>query len=325
MLKKGRQREAKGLAVLYFIIGLIILLIILAVIYFALVKLDYSDRIDPETTVRPYVEQEETEPLVENADLGVTEENPVVEALVDAVDLTAEPEEVTVAENVEQPVAEVPEEPLPAEDTPQEEQAIEAPIEEAPIEEAPIEEAPVEEAPIAEEPAAEPAPEATPLPADKVAKPMTEIPKLPDVASENGKIGITNCYVSQADDNKLMYVSGYGYINVAEFDGAKAKSWLVVTQVASGQKIAYPLSLMPGISNLPHADAACQNASASDFELYVDVSQYQEGIYSLALVIGYVPEGKKDATFMYYPFSGEVSFTVLDGRVVTPITAVDYE
>ena len=53
MLKKGRKREAKGLAVLYFIIGLIILLIILAVIYFALAKLDYSDKIDPETTLVP--------------------------------------------------------------------------------------------------------------------------------------------------------------------------------------------------------------------------------------------------------------------------------
>ena len=56
MLKKGRKREAKGLAVLYFIIGLIILFIILAVIYFALAKLDYSDQVDPETTMRPYVE-----------------------------------------------------------------------------------------------------------------------------------------------------------------------------------------------------------------------------------------------------------------------------
>ena len=46
MLKQGRKREAKGLAVLYFIIGLIILLIILAVIYFALAKLDYSDKLE---------------------------------------------------------------------------------------------------------------------------------------------------------------------------------------------------------------------------------------------------------------------------------------
>ena len=61
MLKQGRKREAKGLAVLYFIIGLIILLIKLAVIYFALAKLDYSDKLDPEATMRPYVEQAQPE------------------------------------------------------------------------------------------------------------------------------------------------------------------------------------------------------------------------------------------------------------------------
>ena len=66
MLKKGRKREAKGLAVLYFIIGLIILLIILAIIYFALAKLDYSDQLDPDTTVRPYVEGTEAEPFADN-------------------------------------------------------------------------------------------------------------------------------------------------------------------------------------------------------------------------------------------------------------------
>ena len=63
MFKQGRKREAKGLAVLYFIIGLIILLIILAVIYFALDKLDYSDNIDPDVTMRPYVEQAQPEPF----------------------------------------------------------------------------------------------------------------------------------------------------------------------------------------------------------------------------------------------------------------------
>ena len=56
MFEKGRKRESKGLAVLYFIIGLIILLIILGIIYFALVKLDYSDQIaDGNGETRSYV------------------------------------------------------------------------------------------------------------------------------------------------------------------------------------------------------------------------------------------------------------------------------
>ena len=278
MLKKGRKREAKGLAVLYFIIGLIILLIILAVIYFALAKLDYSDKIDPETTVRPYVENQEPLGFVEEQNTENSEAVPEYVMPEDEVDLTTG-----------------------------------------------LEYLPDEEGAVVEEATPEPTEEPTPLPAELAAQPMTDIPKLPGSASDNGMIGITNCYVSQPDDNKLMYMAGYGYVNEETFDGAEAKSWLVVTQVASGQKIAYPLSLVPNGSGMDHPAAVCKNATSCDFEIYIDVSQYQEGIYSMALVIGYVPAGAKDATFKYYPFSGDISFTVLNGQVITPVTPVDYE
>ena len=154
---------------------------------------------------------------------------------------------------------------------------------------------------------------------------MTDVPNLPATASENGQQGITGCYVSQADDNKLMVLSGYGYVNVEGFDGAQAKSWLVVTQVASGKRIAYPLTLVDGASGLSHPSAVCQNATASDFQVTLDVSGYQEGIYSMALVIGYKLPDAKDASFAYYPFASDVTFTVLNGQVITPVATVDYE
>lgn len=279
MLKKGRKREAKGLAVLYFVIGLIILMIILTVIWFALAKLDYSDKLDPGTTVRPYVEQTEPEPLVETP----TEEGEPAGS-EDEVDLTVEVTEAPTPEPTEEPTPEPTEAPTP-----------------------------------------EPTPEPTALPADRVAVPMTDLPNMPALASDNGMIGITNCYVSSADDNKLMYVTGYGYVNEEAFDGAQAKSWLVVTQVATGQNIAYPLTLTAGVSGLPHPDAVCQNATSSDFEIVLDVSPYQEGIYSMAMVIGYVPAGEKKVTYRYYPFSGDVTFNVLNGQVIKPINAVSFE
>ena len=266
MLKKGRKREAKGLAVLYFIIGLIILFIILAVIYFALAKLDYSDQVDPETTMRPYVETTpEPEVPEEEPDEGGEFDMPE-----DEVDLTVTPEPT-------------------------------------------------------EEPTPEPTPEPTQLPAGSAAVPMTKLPNLPGTASENGKTGITGCYVSAPDDNQLMVISGYGYVNVEGFDGSQAKSWLVVTQVASGQRVGYELPLVAGASGLPHDGAVCQNATACDYQITLNVSQYQEGIYSLALVIGYKLPGAKDASFAYYPFGGDVSFTILDGKVITPVNAVDHE
>ena len=282
MLKKGRKREAKGLAVLYFIIGLIILLIILAVIYFALAKLDYSDQVDPATTLRPYVETT-SEPEAEPDDAEPADGEPEYDLPEDAVDLTEEPTATP------EPTAEPTPEPTPT-------------------------------------PTPEPTPEPTPLPADSATKPMTgNIPNLPSNASDNGALGITGCYVSSADDNKLMVIDGYGYVNVEGFDGSKAKSWLIVTQVATAQKVAYPLTLKEGASGLPHDGAVCQNAAASDFEITLDVSKYQEGIYSMALVIGYQPPDTKNATFAYYPFSGDVTFTVLNGQVITPVPTVDHE
>ena len=285
MLKQGRKREAKGLAVLYFIIGLIILLIILAVIYFALAKLDYSDKLDPETTVRPYIEQtqaplapaEPTEPEVDEVEALVSDDTPE-----DAVDLTEEePTEAPTKEPTKEPTAEPTATP-------------------------------------------EPTPEPTPLPTDKLAQPMKKLPNLPQAASENGKIGLTASYVSQADDGKLMYLAGYGYVNEETFDGAAAKSWLVITEVASGQSVGYPLTLTPNVSGLPHTDAVCQNATACDFEITIDVSPYKEGIYSMALVIGYKGDGKK-VNYKYYPFSSDIKFTVLDGKVVTPAPAAEFE
>lgn len=287
MLKKGRKREAKGLAVLYFIIGLIILLIILAVIYFALAKLDYSDQVDPEATMRSYVEAT-PEPVGIPDDVAVaSDEVPEYVMPEDEVDLTQNLE-VYPTEEEEAPTLEPTEEPTP-------------------------------------EPTPAPTPEPTALPAGSAAQPMTDIPNLPATASENGKQGITGCYVSAPDDNKLMVITGYGYANVEGFDGAQAKSWLVVTQVASGQKVAYPLNLVNGASGLPHDGAVCQNPAACDFQITIDVSQYQEGIYSMALVIGYKLPDAKDASFAYYPFGGDVSFTILDGKVITPVNTVDYE
>lgn len=298
MFKQGRKRESKGLAVLYFVIGLIILLIILAVVYFALVKLDYSDKLDPNTTQRPYVESQDT---------GVFDEGGEGDQADGAPEYAMPDEEVDLTEGGEGESNDLP---------PEDEAPTEAPTPE------PTEEPTPEPT---EEPTPEPTAEPTTLPADVAAKPMTKFPDLPASASENGMIGITECYVSQPDDNKLMHIAGYGYVNEEGFDGSKAKSWIVITQVASGQKIAYPLTLTAGVSGLPHEDALCQNAAACDFELYVDVSQYQEGIYSLALVIGYPVEGQKKPTYKYYPFSGDVSFTVLDGKVITPITTVNAE
>lgn len=55
-MQKGYKRTGKAIAVLHFFIGLIVVAILLGVAYFFLQKMDYSGRLSPDTTMRPYVE-----------------------------------------------------------------------------------------------------------------------------------------------------------------------------------------------------------------------------------------------------------------------------
>lgn len=273
MFKKGRKREAKGLAVVYFIIGLIILLIILAVIYFALVELDYSDRMkDPDATVRSYVEM-----TPEPQSFDMPEE-----------DVEDEPEDETPLEVDLTTPTETPE-PTPT-PTP--------------------------------EPTAtpEPTPSPTPLPPTMLAQPRTAGFSLPGSTAMNCQAGITKCYVSAADNNKYMYLAGYGFINDAAFDASKMQAFLIVSQTKTNQLIAYQLTMKPGASGVTHDGALCQNAASADFEVCFDVSTlYTEDIYNLGLVIGYKQPRKRKATYAYYAFPSDVNFTVLAGQVVEPV------
>lgn len=269
MLKKGRKREAKSVAVVYFLIGLVVLLGILTLIYFALVELDYSDRLeDPNAPLRAYVETSAT-----------PEPSASPEATSEILDLSSATPTPTEAPT-----------PTP---TPT--------------------------------PTPEPTPEPTAIPTEILSRMKTDGFKVPASASENGVIGITDCYVSTPDDSKIMKLTGFGYINDEAFDGANAHSYLVVTQKTTGDMVAYQMNNVSGASGVDHADAACQNAANADFEVYIDVSRYPQDIYSLALVIAYKTEGNSKVQYAYYPFSGDISFTVAGGQVITPVMPLDVE
>ena len=275
MFKKGRKREAKGLAVVYFIIGLIILLIILAVIYFALVELDYSDRIrDPEATIRSYVEMT---PAPSDADDELVADSDGYDISLD-VDLTA-------ATDTPEPTATPTPEPTA---TP------------------------------------EPTPSPTPIPVTMVSPSRTSGFSVPETSTPNMVAGITSCYVSLPDNNRYMYMTGYGYLNDATFDGAQAQSYLIVKQSKTGKMIAYQMTSKSGISGHDHSGAVCQNASACDFEACIDVgTMYSEDIYNLGVVVAYTPAGAKKASYAYYAFPSDISFTVLAGQVVGPVFVAD--
>lgn len=92
-MKKGYKRTGKAIAVLHFFIGLILVAIFLIAGYFCLEKFDYSHRINPDTTVRPYVEMTGS-PDAFDAEEETTDESDVVDLLPTATptpEPTAEP------------------------------------------------------------------------------------------------------------------------------------------------------------------------------------------------------------------------------------------
>ena len=302
MFEKGRKRESKGLAVLYFIIGLIILLLILGVIYFALVKLDYSDQIaDPNAQVRSYVAEETAAPAL-----------PAEDDVFD--DITADAEAVEPQELEDEELSLDDEDEFSVEDDPVEDDAAED-FDEV-----------IQTLPPTPEPTATPEPTPTPapekIPASRISKARTKNFKVPSKPSSNGVIGITECEVYPANGNSVMRLNGYGYINSKSFNGKNAKSYMIVTQRSNGKQIAYQLTMKKGISHRAHPKAKCKNAASCDYRMFINVKKFQDDIYSLALVIAYKPAKSNTVKYAYYPFSSDVSFTVLDGKVVTPVTTV---
>ena len=324
MFKRGRKRQSKGLAVLYFIVGLLILLIVLAIIYFALVKLDYSDQIiDPNTEIRSYAvptatvaiqpseteapAEEDTEINEDSYDEGSFIDDEETETITDSAQADPEESNSEEAETEEADFGDFDYDDDGA--LPENDEFDEAASTEEPV----VTDEPTEEPTI--EPTATPAP--TKVPASKINKATTKSLKLP-AKSKHGVIGITKCDVPDANKGRVMHLSGYGYVNSAKFNGKKAKSYMVITQRSNGKKIIYELTMKKGASGESHSKAKCKNASSSDYELYIDVAKYKDDIYSMSLVIQYVPSGTKKARLALYPFEN-LSFTVLNGKIETPV------
>ena len=146
--------------------------------------------------------------------------------------------------------------------------------------------------------------------------------KLPE-EDGNGEIGISSSYVSAVDNYSIMELTGWGYANVDYFDGTQCGTYLIVIQQTSGRALAYLTENEDGISGRLHVDAVCKNPSASDWRAYIDVSDYNPGMYSLGLVLCY-KNGDNDV-YSYYEFDDLQSFTVKDGEIITPVTVSGLE
>ena len=251
-MQKGYKRTGKGIAVLHFFIGLIVLAIVVFAIYFFVNMMDYSDRLDPQVSMRPYVE-------------------------VTAAPATASPEPTAVVTVTEEPeivdisgVTAVEATPVPTERPTPAPTAIRTP----------------DPTPIATA-----TPEPTAIPKSKLSEAATSGFSVP-AASGSATLDLTKIYASKADSNQIVQLNGYAYINDERFDGNGVKSFIIITQKSSGKQIAYKTNMVAGISGEEHVGALCKNPASTDFECFLNVKPYPDGEYSIGIVLNYTYNGK---------------------------------
>lgn len=169
-------------------------------------------------------------------------------------------------------------------------------------------------------PTPEPTPEPTQIPASAFSPVRMDL-SCPALSTNLAEMAITYSYTSAANDNKVIELRGYGYIDNPAYDAANSQLFLVINQESTGAKAFAQVTMQPGASGVEHADAQCGNAASADFVAVLDVSAYPQDIYSLGLVIGYKMDGK--ASFEYFTFPESVSFTVLGGQIISDVPVAE--
>lgn len=286
-MQKGYKRNGKGMAVLHFFIGLIIVAILMCALYFFLGKVDYSDKLaDPDATMRAYVEMTAAPDgavgIIGGADgpTAVFVAEPVDQGDASGVvDLTNTPSPTPTATPTPTPS------PTP---TP-----IPTPTPEP-------------------TPTPTPTPEPTKIATKAYSQFKTTGFNVPE-PSTNATVAITNFYVSEPNNRQVVRLDGFGYINDAEFDGSGASIFVIITNEASGKQRAYKATMEAGVSGVEHSDAICKNAANTDFSAIFSVAKFADGDYSLGLIIYYKTA---DGNAYSYHVLGD-RFTVTDGKVAS--------
>ena len=167
-------------------------------------------------------------------------------------------------------------------------------------------------------PSPEPTPVPTSIPASSLPTELNRF-KLPKEGND-GVVGISSCYVSAVDNYSIMELTGWGYAELDYFDGEQCGTYIVVNQ--GNEPIhCYLATSVTGISGRSHTGAIGKNVDACDWKIYIDVSDYEPGLYSLGIALVYKNESKDE--YRYYRFGDLQSFTVNDGEIIIPVNVSD--
>ena len=126
---------------------------------------------------------------------------------------------------------------------------------------------------------------------------------------------ITSFFVSPADDYHIIEVEGYAYLEHELYDGDNSSVYLIVRNPA-GELAAYLATSEEGISGVEHQGIG-KNLAQADFRVYIDVSNYADGTYTLGTLLMCMHQGSE--VRVAYRFPDTLNFGVRGGEVITPM------
>ena len=263
-MRKGIFREGIAPAIIRFTIGFIILVVVVALLYFLVVTMQYTvEGVQPGQTPRPYVVPEAT-PTPSPTPTPTPTPTPGEE--------TPLPAWVTAS-------------PTPSTPTP--------------------------------EPTPAPTPVPTSIPQSLISAgrglSASDLPSTP--IDDTVRADITNFFASPADGYRIVEIEGYAYLEHANYDGENSSVYLIVRN-PSGGLAAYLTTAEAGISGVAHQGIG-KNLAQADFRVYLDVSNYPDGTYTLGVQLMCMHEGSE--VRVAYRFPDTLNFVVRDGEVITPM------
>ena len=162
-----------------------------------------------------------------------------------------------------------------------------------------------------------PTPEPTRIPASQLSSYRSRSFNMPE-SGDNGQYGISRCYISKPDGYQVMVLEGWCYIEDELFNGMNSTTYLVTTHESTGKKVLYQATNIAGISERSHS-SVCMNPEAADWRVTLSAADYADGVYNLAVGLGYKPSGSGKTTYVVFPFDAAYSFTVLGGEVINAV------
>ncbi|MBQ8086842.1 MAG: hypothetical protein IJ234_00250 [Clostridia bacterium] len=161
-------------------------------------------------------------------------------------------------------------------------------------------------------------PVATPIPSDMIAKTTKDKPKLGEESTYDVRVGITRFERAAANENKVIVLEGYAYINNEQYDGSTGAVYMILRQDGSSHYFVAEANCIDGISGIAHTDAICANPSMSDWRAIVDVSDFPDDVYTVGAVVGCKVKGKMQ--YAYTRMGSDTTFTVLNGQVLGSVS-----